>query len=449
MATAKRDSWSNNFGFIMATAGAAVGLGNIWRFPYVCGENGGGAFLIAYVACVILIGMPILWAEIAIGRSSGQGSGGAFDTLVKKKKKLWKLVGLLGVLIGFLVTSYYTIIAGWTLEYLWQSFQGGLSNITGTETQAVFDTFMADNSRQVFWHVIFTLITVTILLGGVSGGIEKVAEILMPILLFILVGLAIFSVSLELDMAAEAGKVAKGLQFLFTPDWSKFTGQSFYMALGQAAFSLSIAAGTMVAYGSYLNKKENIPALGSIVVLMDTSVAILGAIMIFPIVFAFGLNPEAGTGLVFVTLPALFAQIPAGYVIAPVFYILLFFAALTSSISLLEPAITHLIDEFKSSRVRACIITGAVSIVLGILWIFTNTLEYDSIFTNIDKLISDLLIPLEALLIAAFVGWAWDKRSSVRQFRNVPRWMYRAWHYACKWLCPIAIGVILIRGLEF
>ena len=433
----------------MATAGAAVGLGNIWRFPYVCGENGGGAFLIAYLGCVVLIGMPIMWAEIAMGRAAACGSGGAFGCLTKSNKKFWNMVGIVGVIVGFLVTSYYTIIAGWTLEYLWQTLQGSLASIGGGETQAYFDAFMASDSRQIFWHLIFTAITIVILLGGVSGGIEKVTEILMPILLFILVGLAIFAVGLEQDMAAQAGTAAKGIEFLFTPDWSKFTGQSFFMALGQAAFSLSIACGTLIAYGSYLGKKENVPMLGSIVVMMDTGVALLGALVIFPIVFAFGLNPEAGTGLVFVTLPALFSKLPAGGIIAPVFYILLFFAALTSSISLMEPAVTHLVDEFKQKRQMACLIAGLTSAVLGIIWIVTNTLEMSTIFTNIDKFVSDLMIPLEALGIAVFAAWFWDKAKSKTEFKEAPAWIYPIWRYLCKWLCPIAIGVILIRGLQF
>lgn len=442
----KRDSWSNNFGFIMATAGAAVGLGNIWRFPYTCGENGGGAFILVYLLCVFFIGMPVLISELAIGRASGQGGAGAFSALVKKNKKLWYSLGFLGIFVGFLITSYYTIIAGWTMEYLWDALTGVFNNMDSSSSE-FFKEFMASDSRQIFWHVIFTTITVAILFGGVSGGIEKMAEILMPILLFILFGLAIYGLSLESNIAAQAGKATKALNFLFQPDWSKFTSQSIFQALGQAAFSLSIAVGTMVAYGSYLNKKENITGLGAIVVCMDTLVGLLGGVVIFPIVFAFGLDPQAGTGLIFETLPNLFAQVPGGNILAPLFYLLLFFAALTSSVSLLEPAITYLIDAFKVKRNIAVISTGVLSTLLGIIWILTNSLEMDGLFTNIDKLVSNLLVPLTAVGISLFMGWFVEKKLIEKELSQTPKIIFSIYRILLKWVCPVVITVILIRGL--
>jgi NSS family neurotransmitter:Na+ symporter len=442
----KRDSWSNNFGFIMATAGAAVGLGNIWRFPYTCGENGGGAFILVYLLCVFFIGMPVLISELAIGRASGQGGAGAFSALVKKNKKLWYSLGFLGIFVGFLITSYYTIIAGWTMEYLWDALTGVFNNMDSSSSE-FFKEFMASDSRQIFWHVIFTAITVSILFGGVSGGIEKMAEILMPILLFILFGLAIYGLSLESNLAAQAGKATKALNFLFQPDWSKFTSQSIFQALGQAAFSLSIAVGTMVAYGSYLNKKENITGLGAIVVCMDTLVGLLGGVVIFPIVFAFGLDPQAGTGLIFETLPNLFAQVPGGNILAPLFYLLLFFAALTSSVSLLEPAITYLIDAFKVKRNIAVISTGVLSTLLGIIWILTNSLEMDGLFTNIDKLVSNLLVPLTAVGISLFMGWFVEKKLIEKELSQTPKIIFSIYRILLKWVCPVVITVILIRGL--
>ena len=444
----KRDSWSNNFGFIMAAAGAAIGLGNIWRFAYTCGENGVGAFLIVYLACVFLIGLPVLIAELLIGRHAQRAGAGAFSQLVKKRKKFWRYVGFVGILTGFLITSYYTIIAGWTLEYLWQSISGGLVDLNGAEaSEAFFKTFMESDQRQIFWHVVFTLITIVILMGGVSGGIEKVAELLMPILLFILIGLAFYGLNLESNMAKLNDVPAKALEFLFQPKWEQFTRESMFQALGQAAFSLSIAVGTMVAYGSYLDKKENLSNLGAIVVVMDTMVGILGGLVIFPIVFAFGLNPEAGTGLIFVTLPALFNQIPGGTILAPSFYILLFFAALTSSISLLEPAVSHMVDEMKYHRIPAVILAGSASIILGIVWILTGSLEMDGLFTNIDKFISNLIVPLMAILIAVFVGWFVDKRISRKQLSQTPLFLYQVFIFLVKWVCPLVVGIILIRGL--
>ena len=442
----KRDSWSNNFGFVMAAAGAAIGLGNIWRFPYTCGENGGGAFIMVYLLCVFFIGMPVLISELVIGRGSGQGGAASFSSLVKKNKKLWYGLGFLGIFVGFLITSYYTIIAGWTLEYLWDALTGMFTG-TNASSPDFFKEFMASDSRQIFWHLIFTVITVAILMGGVSGGIEKVAEVLMPILLFILFGLAIYGLSLESNMAEKAGEATKALKFLFQPDWSKFTGYSMFQALGQAAFSLSIAVGTMVAYGSYLDKKENLTGLGAIVVCMDTMVGLLGGIVIFPIVFAFGLDPQAGTGLIFETLPNLFAQAPGGNILAPLFYLLLFFAALTSSVSLLEPAITYLIDQFKVDRKMAALSTGVVSAALGIIWIFTNSLELDGLFTNVDKLVSNLLVPLVAVGISIFMGWFVDKKFIREELSQIPDFMFVIYRFLLKWVCPIVIGVILIRGL--
>lgn len=450
MAKAKRDSWSNKIGFVLAAAGAAVGLGNIWRFPYVCGENGGGAFILAYIGCVFLLGMPVVWAELMIGRSSGRGSGGAFAALTKKNKSFWKIVGVLGVIIAFLVTSYYTIIAGWTLEYLFQSVTGAIGSIDASTSESYFNEFMASDKRQVFWHLIFTVLTALIVFKGISGGIEKTTEVLMPVLLAILVGLAIFALNMEASMAHEAGIEPKSWSFLFKPDWSQFTAKSFFHALGQAFFSLSVAVGTMIAYGSYLDKKENIPQLGTIVVCMDTFVALLGGLVIFPIVFAFGLNPEAGTGLVFVTLPALFSQMPFGNVIAPLFYILLFFAAITSSVSLLEPVVTHFIDEMKKSRLWATAVSAMASFLAGVVWILVNSLENKTIFDNVDKLVSDLMIPVSAICICIFAGWVMDKKLIKDDLKgHAPEWIIDAWRYSCKFLAPIAMGIILIRGIFF
>lgn len=451
MASTKRDNWSNQFGFVMAAAGAAIGLGNIWRFPYVCGENGGGAFLIAYIGCVFLLGMPVVWAELMIGRSSGHGSGGAFRALTKNNKGLWTAIGVLGVIIAFLVTSYYTIIAGWTLQYLFESITSLLSGSFDSITDAnYFTNFMASDSRQILWHGLFTVLTALILIKGISGGIEKATDILMPVLLVILVGLAIFAINMETSMAAEAGTNAKSLEFLFKPDWSAFTPKSFFRALGQAFFSLSIAVGTMIAYGSYLDKKESIPYLGTVVVCMDTLVAILGGLVIFPIVFSFGLNPEAGTGLVFVTLPNLFSKMPFGEFVAPLFYILLFFAAITSSVSLLEPVVTHFVDEMKRTRAWSCVVAGLASFFAGVVWILTNSLEKNTLLGNIDKFVSDLMIPISAIAICIFAGWIMDKKLIKEDLKkHVPEWIIMVWRYSCKWLAPVAMGYILINGLFF
>ena len=419
--SSSREQWGDKLGFIMATAGAAVGLGNIWRFPYVCGENGGGAFILAYIICIALISGPILVAEILIGRASGQGSGSAFISLTPKgESKFWRFVGVVGVLISFLLVSYYSIVAGWTLEYLWQSLQGHLSSFSGDNSQKFFDEFMASDSRQIFWHVFLTFMTASILLGGINKGIEKLSKILMPVLLILLFSLAVFGISVEWSAIENPTSLfdLKSIQFLFVPDWSKFTMDSVFQALGQAAFSLSIAVGTLIAYGSYLDRKENIVSLGSMVIAMDTMVALLAGVLIFPIVFASGLNPSAGTGLIFVTLPNLFSSMPNGDILVILFYLLIFFAALTSMISLLEPGITHLIDEMSVTRPKACMYVATASSIIGVVWVLVGSLQQEFLFFNIDKLVSNFLIPIEALAISIFASWVLDKAISKEQLAN-------------------------------
>ena len=445
-----REQWGDKLGFIMATAGAAVGLGNIWRFPYICGENGGGAFILAYLVCIALISGPILIAEIIIGRASGQGSGSAFISLSPKgESKLWRTVGVVGVLISFLLVSYYSIVAGWTLEYLWQALQGNLEMFSGDKSQSFFDEFMNSNPRQIFWHIFLTVMTAVILLGGINKGIEKLSKILMPVLLILLFSLAVFGVTVEWGALENPTSLLdlKSIQFLFVPDWAKFTMDSAFQALGQAAFSLSIAVGTLIAYGSYLDRKENIVNLGSMVIAMDTMVALFAGVLIFPIVFASGLNPSHGTGLIFVTLPNLFAQMPNGDILVILFYLLIFFAALTSMISLLEPGITHLIDEMSSTRPKACMYVAIASSILGVVWILVGSLQQEFLFFNIDKVVSNFLIPLEALAISIFVSWVLDKAVSKDQLSDVGMKFYNVWYFMTKWLCPIAILIILVKGL--
>lgn len=444
---AKRDTWGSSFGFLMSTAGAAIGLGSIWRFPYMCGQNGGGAFIIANVICVALIGLPVLISELAIGRKSRIGGASAFTALIKKHKPLWYLVGLIGLSTGLVITSYYTVISGWSLEYLFISITGGIKELNSGNTQEYFEALTDSNNRQIIWHLIFTGATVFILLGGISGGIEKFNKIAMPALFILLLGLAVYSLSLEASHAAEIGGKMESLRFMFIPDWSKFTMDSLFKALGQAAFVLSIAVGTMVAYGSYLDSKENITKLGGIVAAMVMMVGIISAMIVFPIIFVNGLEVNAGTGLVFITLPALFSKMPA--FVAPLFYILIFFAAMTSSVSLLEPAISYLVDEFKFSRHFACFSAGALSTVLGIYWIATSSLEKTGTFENVDAFISNIVIPVEAIAITMYAGWFLSTWISRKEMKHVPTWFYKTYIVLCRWVAPGAVLAILFKSLFF
>lgn len=443
MSKEKRDCFGSNFGFLMSTAGAAIGLGSIWRFPYMCGQNGGGAFIIFNILCVILVGLPVLIAELAIGRRSRIGGAGAFSSLVKNHKPLWYVVGLIGLITGLIIASYYTVISGWSLEYLYISLTGAIQNLDSSNTKEYFHALTDSNNRQILWHLIFTAASVFILLGGISGGIEKFNKIAMPTLFILLIALAAYSINFEATMAAAKGTGIESLKFMFIPDWSKFTMNSAFQALGQAAFVLSIAIGTMVAYGSYLNSKENIAKLASLVALMVTLVGILSGMIVFPIVFANGLNVDEGTGLVFVTLPALFAQMPFGYIIAPAFYILIFFAAITSSISLLEPTISYLVDEFKFNRHFACFLAGGTSALLGIYWIVTSSLERIGTFENIDKIVSNIIIPIESIGIALYAGWFLSSYISRKEMSHMPSWLYKTFIFLCRWVAPIAVTTII------
>lgn len=442
----KRENWSNKFAFIMSTAGAAVGLGNIWRFPYICGENGGGAFLVVYLALIFFVGMPIMISELSIGRASETGSGSAFTKLIgNKKSKIWRAVGLLGVLIAFLVSSYYSIIAGWTLDYLVNSINGTLINFSNAELLDHYQNFMNNDNSQILWHLIFTILTTLILSGGISGSIEWFNKLTMPFLFLIIIALMIFSLNIEIDGNWANLFQAKSIDFLFNPKWENFSRESFFRALGQAAFTLSIASGTMISYGSYLNKKENVVNLSIIVVIMDTLVAVLAGLMIFPIIFHYGLEPGSGTGLVFMSLPSLFTQIPSGNIFAIIFYLLLSFAALSSSISILEPVVTHLIDEAKYTRLLAAGISGFLSFLLGVIWIKLSSLELSGTFTNIDKLVSDLLIPIESFAICVFVGWALRKKLFLKKLNSHSQWINEALYFLIKWTCPVGIFLILIN----
>ena len=444
---AKRDQWGSSFGFLMSTAGAAIGLGSIWRFPYMCGQNGGGAFIIVNIICVALIGLPVLISELAIGRKSRIGGASAFTALVKDHKPIWYGVGLIGLTTGLVITSYYSVISGWSLEYLYMSLTGAISELNGSNTQEYFSALTDSNQRQIIWHLIFTGATVFILLGGISGGIEKFNKISMPTLFVLLLGLAAYSLNLEAQHAAETGGQIESLRFMFIPDWSKFTMESVFRALGQAAFVLSIAIGTMVAYGSYLDSKENITKLGGIVAGMVMMVGIISAMIVFPIVFANGLEVNAGTGLVFITLPALFSQMPP--FIAPLFYILIFFAAMTSSVSLLEPAISYLVDEFKFSRHFACFTAGLTSASLGIVWIGSSSLEKTGLFENVDNFISNIIIPIEAIAITMYAGWFLSHWISRKEMKHMPRWFYQLYVILCRYVAPGAVGAILLKQLFF
>jgi NSS family neurotransmitter:Na+ symporter len=343
-----RGEWGSKFGFVMAAAGSAVGLGNIWRFPYITGQNGGGAFVLLYLGCVLLIGVPLLFTEMGLGRSTKKSTIGAFkDT---GGGFFWTTFGaILALCVSFFVLSYYGVIAGWTIGYIGKTLLGTTGN---------FNDFAANAGATIPLMGMFTLVTIIIVIGGISGGIEKAAKILMPILFVLIFAVAIRALTLDGAMA--------GVEFYLKPDFSKITANSVLAALGQAFFSMSIGWGIMVTYGSYLPKTSNLVSSGVWVGLMDTGVALLAGLMIFPAVFAFGKSPEAGPTLVFQVLPDIFSSMPGGAIVGALFFILLTVAALTSSISMLEVPSSYFIDEKKWSRKKSAIVVGILVFLFGI-----------------------------------------------------------------------------------
>ncbi len=405
-----RDQWGSKFGFIMAAAGSAVGLGNIWRFPYITGQNGGGAFVIIYIFCVVLIGVPLLFTEMGLGRYAGSSTVGAFKNT--KANKFWMLSPILALSISFFVLTYYAVIGGWAVGYIFTSV---------FDIQITFAEFVQNPSIVLPLFAVFMVLTVLIVLGGISGGIEKASKILMPMLFVLLILVAIRSMTLPGAMA--------GIEFYLIPDWSKVTPNTFLTALSQAFFSMSIGWGIMITYGSYLPKKANIITSGLWVGLMDASVALLAGFMIFPAVFAFGMEPSQGPTLTFQVLPAIFAQIPFGNIVGGLFFLLLSVAALTSSISILEVPASYFMDEKKWSRQKSAWVVGILAFVVGIpsaltaidgnffneitmTWFQGETVT--GFFDILDTVFGTFFIVVVALMTSVYVGWVLDINTVVK-----------------------------------
>ena len=336
----KRDSFSSKFGVIAAAAGSAVGLGNIWRFPYIAGENGGGAFILVYLLFIMAIGIPVMLSEFTIGRSAQRNVFGSFKKLAPNT--YWYLIGLLGVIAAFIILAFYSTVASWTLEYTYKSVINSFSGRTPDQLTSMFEGFKASTFRPILWQLLFMSLTAWIVIAGVKRGIEKYAKILMPILLLLIIIMDVRAVTLT--------GAKEGVEFLFRPDFSKLDTNSVLEALGQAFFSLSIGMGTLVTYGSYINKRENLANTAISVSAADTIIAILAGLAIFPAVFAFGIEPNAGPDLIFRTLPNIFMQLPGGYFFSLLFFILLVVAALTSSISVLEVVVAYFTEELGMLR---------------------------------------------------------------------------------------------------
>ncbi|SFD77355.1 sodium-dependent transporter [Thermophagus xiamenensis] len=432
--TPNRDSFTNKFGIIAAAAGSAIGLGNIWRFPYVLGESGGGAFLLIYILFVIIIGVPVMISELLIGRKAQLSVFGAFRKLAPSQH--WNLVGVMGVGAAFLILAFYSVVAGWTLQYVYLSLTNSLAGSTPNELIAVFERVQANKGLSAFWTILFLGGTAFIVRAGIEKGIEKYTKILMPLLFLIILVLIIRSLTLD--------GASAGLKFLFNPDFSKLTSDVILEALGQAFFSLSIGMGVIVTYGSYIKKSESLGGTALSVSLADTIIAVLAGIAIFPAAFAFGMAPDQGPGLVFITLPNIFNKMVGGYVFGLLFFILLTIAALTSSISLLEVVVAYFTEELNLLRSRATWIATAVIGILAIICAFSS-----NVFNIFDKVSSNILLPLGGLLIVIFVGWVMGSKKPREEIEADGRkaHYYNGFLFIIKFVAPIAITLVFLKGL--
>ncbi len=444
-----RDSFGSRFGALVAMAGSAVGLGNLWRFPYLVGENGGAAFIIVYIVFVFLICLPIFISEFVIGRRSQKNAYAAYRDL--SGGSAWRWVGMFTIIVPLVVLSYYSVIGGWSVDYLLKSV---CFSFTGEASQSVFHSmftdFVSSTWAPLIAHTAFLLVTTLIVIVGIKDGIEKFSKVMMPLLFFIVVAIAVYSLTLPGSSA--------GLDYLFNPDFSKITGKACAAALGQAFFSLSLGFGTIMTYASYVDKKENILFQSTATAVSDLMFALIAGVAIMPAVFAFGLNPQSGPGLVFETLPYVFGQMPAGGVVAILFFLALLVAALTSSISMLEVAVAYLVEEKKFSRLWACVVLFAVCWVVGALCSLSfGPLSHiqiagGNIFDFFDSMSSNILMTLGSLLTVIFVGWRLKKTDVYDEFTNGGTLSRNAKLFGVLWfliryVCPLAIAAIFISGL--
>ncbi|MDD4426228.1 MAG: sodium-dependent transporter [Mariniphaga sp.] len=441
-----RDFFSSKFGVIAATAGSAIGLGNIWRFPYVAGENGGGAFLLIYLGFILIIGIPVMLSEFIIGRSAHRNVFGSFRKLAPGKP--WYIIGLMGVVAAFMILSFYTAVAGWTLEYLYQSITNGFEGLTSAELQEMYYSFIGSPVRPLLWFFVFMGLTGYIIMAGVQKGIEKYSKILMPLLVVLLIILVIRSLTLP--------GAAGGVQFLFKPDFSKITTKTILEALGQAFFSLSIGMGTLITYGSYIQKKDRLESTAVSVAVADTLVAVLAGLAIFPAVFAFQIEPNSGEGLVYITIPNIFQQMHGGYFFSILFFVLLGVAALTSTISVLEVIVAFFVEELRIKRSAATWLATVSVSILGVMCVLsTSSMSFFRIFnfTVFDLMnfgSANIFLPLGGFFIVIFVAWFLGREQVGKELSHnskhksgfIPFFMF-----VIKFLAPVAIAFIFLQGV--
>ncbi|MBB3141719.1 sodium-dependent transporter [Halomonas organivorans] len=438
--------WSSRLGFILAATGSAVGLGNIWKFPYMVGESGGAAFVLVYLLCIALIGLPILVTEWLIGRRGQNNPANAMADLAKAagRPRAWMLVGISGILGAFLILSFYSVIGGWSLYYTLNSVTGAFSGQDADGIGALFNAMLGNPGLLLAGHSVFMLLVIGIVARGVTKGIESAARLLMPALGVLLVVLVGYGMS--------TGHFGEAVSYLFNPDWSKLSGETVLAALGHAFFTLSLGMGIMMAYGSYLGEEVNLLKTARTVVIMDTVIALGAGLAIFPLVFANDLDLASGPGLIFVTLPLAFGQMGGGIVVGLMFFLLLTFAALTSAISLLEPVVEFVEERTPLSRVASTLVSGVGAWALGIAALLSFNLWSDpvlfglNVFDLLDKLTSKFMLPLTGLGAIVFTSWYLDKES-VRRELGMDVYDFSLWSLITRFIAPIGVAVVFFSSL--
>lgn len=439
----KREGFGSKFGLLAAAVGSAIGLGNIWRFPYITGQYGGGAFLVVYLIIAALIGLPLMLSEFVIGREGKKDAIGSFKELAPKKP--WYMSGVLGVLAAFFILSYYGVVAGWTLEYIVKSLTNSFAGQSSEQISSMFTNFISHPTKPVFWQVTFMAITGLIVATGIEKGIEKVSKIMVPLLLLIVIILDIKALTLPGGM--------EGFKFLFKPDFSKIDRTVVLGALGHAFYSLSLGMGIMITYGSYIGEEINLGKTALQISILDTLIALLAGIAIFPAVFAYGVDPTSGAGLVFMTLPNVFSQMPGGYFFSVLFFLLIALAALTSTISLLEVVVAFLVDSFKVERKKASILSFASITIVGVFASLSQgPLSHIEIFGNnifdfLDTTTANYFLTTAALISIVFLGWFFSKDKIENQLTNkgtIKAGYINLYYFMIRYIVPIGIIFIFL-----
>ncbi len=441
-------SWSSRWTFILAAAGSAVGLGNIWKFPYIAGENGGGAFVIVYILCIVIVALPIMVAEVTLGRMGKKSPVNTIRDLIQSSDahKSFNIIGWMGVSAGLLILSYYAVIAGWALSYIEHMISGTFHNINAENAGLIFDNLLKNKNELIFWQSLFMLMTVIVVIFGINKGLGLAAQILMPLLFILLIGLLIFGY--------QQGDLAKAFSFLFGFNFESLSWKAVLVALGHAFFTLSIGMGAMMTYGVYMPKDSGVFSNVLIVGILDTLVALIAGLVIFSIVFV---NPSiessAGPGLMFVSLPVAFGNMLGGLFFGTIFFILVTLAAWSSSISLIEPAIAYLIESKGYSRLMASLALGFIAWIIGLGSVFSFNIWAEekiagfNFFELIDFITANIMLPLSGLLVAILIGWKIQSKMVEDQLLSDSRRLFFTWQWAIKFISPLAVIIVLIMGI--